>query len=68
MLFRSWGHAQRRGLLRTDVDATVLASWWFSHLDSRIHLELAPTRIDGAAWNLLAREAAIAAVFGAVAD
>ena len=60
----AWGHAQRRGLLRTDIEPTVLASWWFAHLDSRIHLELAPTRIDGAAWNVLARDAALAAVFG----
>ena len=45
----------------------MLASWWFAHLDCRIDLELAPTRIDGAGWNPLARDAAMAAVFGTVA-
>lgn len=60
----AWERAQRRGLVRTDADPTALASWWFAHVDSRLRIELAPTRLNGDAWNGLARDAALAAVFG----
>jgi AcrR family transcriptional regulator len=63
----AWERAQRRGIVRTDIDPSVLASWWMAHLDSRVRIELAPTRVDGNAWNQLARTAALAAVFGSAA-
>ena len=63
----AWERAQRRGIVRTDIDPSVLASWWMAHLDSRVRIELSPTRVDGTAWNQLARTAALAAVFGSAA-
>lgn len=63
----AWDRAQRRGIVRTDVDPAVLASWWMAHLDCRVRIELSPSRIDGNAWNQVARAAALAAVFGSAA-
>lgn len=57
-------HAQRAGCLRADLDVAAAASWWLAQVDSRVHVELAPSTVDNDRWDSIARDALGAVLFG----
>lgn len=51
--------ARSRSLVRSDVDTLALAAWVVGQATGRIHVDLAPSDIDAAAWDDIARTAVL---------
>lgn len=53
---------QERGFIRPDLDLATFAAWFSGAVTGRLFIELGPTRVDGAAWDRMFRDAALSLV------